>query len=712
MNNLRKLFGIVSIIVIIVGAMTACDFSSSGSGGSGSVSDPISPTSPNNTYKPVEYTGYDADGTEYKLTITRTTSTSKAAVEFTPASGDSYTLAITTTAGATKTSTGQITDISGANFTLKHTGESATISVTVNANSSSGGTIISITGDIHIDYSTETITVSGTLTIGNQTTVTGIVVTTPPTKTQYSLGEELNTAGMVVTATYGDGSKKAVTEYAISGYVKTTLGNQTVTVTYIGKTATFTVNVIDNSKQTVATPAANPAAGTYNSAQSITLSCATTNATIYYTTNGNTPTETSSLYSGAISIAATTTLKAIAVKEGMNTSGVLTAVYTIQAGGGDTPGGNTPGTYIITGSGTSFTATKDSTTIGSGAIQDVIDGIRTHATGSNPTIQFGNGNVLDIGTATVMFYNYGGTWGAITLTGKITSSDVTINISDSVSVTSTADIKTSGNCNAIIHNSNGTLSISGGKVTSSANSLVSLSTISQSRGTIEITGGTVENTSDYWMGHAIHSGSNCTVNISGGTVSSFGIAVYCYSNCTVNISGGTVQSSGQAAVYTTVDNDSRNVVKVNISGGTVSATSGIAVLNQWGVVKITGGTVSATSGIAVYSQNNGGYETAYVLVSGTAKVTSANTDAKRGTIYLDNYYKYLELEITGGTLENTSTGTGNALYCNEKTSRGNIKITGGTISKAGTDGYAVYNGGTGTVTIGPGATVVGNKYGL
>jgi len=561
---------------------------------------------------------------------------------------------------------------------------------------------------------------------GDPTTLTGIAVT-PPTKTQYSLGEELDPTGMVVTTAYGDGTTKAVTGYTLSGYVKTTLGNQTVTVTYSGKTAGFTVNVIDPNRSTVATPTPSVVAGTYNAAQSVTLSCATENAAIYYTTNGNNPTKTSTRYTGAISIGSTTTLKAIAVKEGMNNSGILTVVYTVQTA---TPNGGSP--YIVTRSSDYYFdnyvhyyyhASKDGTTIGTGKLNDVIDAIRTHAADKDQTIQFGNGGVLDIGLEIVWFGNdSGGTWGLITLSGKLEggstnngwfSSAISICISESVSIISAADIKTSGNRNAIIHNSNGTLSISGGKVTSSANSLVSLSTISQSRGTIEITGGTVENTSDYWMGHAIHSDSNCTVNISGGTVSSFGIAVYCYSNCTVNISGGTVTSSGQAAVYTVIDTNIPNYFgRVNISGGTVSATSGIAVLNQWGVVKITGGTVSATSGMAVYTLNNGGQKTAYVLVSGTAKVTSANTNAKKGTICLDNAYNYLELEITGGTLENTSTGTGNALYCNEKISHGNAKITGGTVSKAGNGNYAVYKYGSGEVTIRDGATIVGNTYGF
>jgi len=38
-----------------------------------------------------------------------------------------------------------------------------------------------------------------------------IAITKPPTKTKYNLGEELNMADMVVTATYSDGSTQTVT---------------------------------------------------------------------------------------------------------------------------------------------------------------------------------------------------------------------------------------------------------------------------------------------------------------------------------------------------------------------------------------------------------------------------------------------------------------------------------------------------------------------
>ena len=84
------------------------------------------------------------------------------------------------------------------------------------------------------------------------------------------------------------------------------------------------------TKRTVATPTATPAAGTYAETQSVTLATETTGADIYYTTDGSAPTTDSTKYTTAISVAATTTIKAIAVKDGMYDSSVLTAAYTIS----------------------------------------------------------------------------------------------------------------------------------------------------------------------------------------------------------------------------------------------------------------------------------------------------------------------------------------------------------------------------------------------
>ncbi|ACU75495.1 coagulation factor 5/8 type domain protein [Catenulispora acidiphila DSM 44928] len=87
--------------------------------------------------------------------------------------------------------------------------------------------------------------------------------------------------------------------------------------------------------QSVATPTFNPAGGTYASAQSVTLSDTTPGSSIRYTLDGSTPTASSTLYTGPITIAATTTVKAIGLASGLTNSATASATYTI--GGSNSP---------------------------------------------------------------------------------------------------------------------------------------------------------------------------------------------------------------------------------------------------------------------------------------------------------------------------------------------------------------------------------------
>ena len=82
-------------------------------------------------------------------------------------------------------------------------------------------------------------------------------------------------------------------------------------------------------QSSVATPTFSPAGGTYSSAQSVTISDSTANATIYYTTDGTTPTTSSTKYTGSVTVSSTETLKAIAVATGSTNSAVASAAYTI-----------------------------------------------------------------------------------------------------------------------------------------------------------------------------------------------------------------------------------------------------------------------------------------------------------------------------------------------------------------------------------------------
>jgi glucosylceramidase len=89
--------------------------------------------------------------------------------------------------------------------------------------------------------------------------------------------------------------------------------------------------------QTAATPTFSPASGTFTSTQSVAISDATSGAAIYYTTDGSTPTASSTAYTNAISVASTKTIKAIAVAAGYTNSTVASATYTINLPAAATP---------------------------------------------------------------------------------------------------------------------------------------------------------------------------------------------------------------------------------------------------------------------------------------------------------------------------------------------------------------------------------------
>lgn len=79
-----------------------------------------------------------------------------------------------------------------------------------------------------------------------------------------------------------------------------------------------------------AAPTADPPGGTYPASQSVALSSQTAGAAIYYTTDGSPPSVISTLYAGPIAVESTTTIKAFAIKSGMNASNSAEFTYTIS----------------------------------------------------------------------------------------------------------------------------------------------------------------------------------------------------------------------------------------------------------------------------------------------------------------------------------------------------------------------------------------------
>ena len=152
------------------------------------------------------------------------------------------------------------------------------------------------------------------------------------------------------TVTIGDGNSAAVLYCTTDGSTPTTSSPQCAEPTTVSQTETINAIAVapGQNPSAVATaaytinlpPAATPTFAPdptvpYTSAQSVTISDATANATIYYTatpgTTGTAPTTSSSQYTPGtpIMVSATTTIEAMAVATGYSNSAVATATYTI-----------------------------------------------------------------------------------------------------------------------------------------------------------------------------------------------------------------------------------------------------------------------------------------------------------------------------------------------------------------------------------------------
>ena len=115
------------------------------------------------------------------------------------------------------------------------------------------------------------------------------------------------------------------------GYtVASTTPNRTGTFLASG-TQTIALSGTGEVLPTAPTPTFSPAAGTFATAQTVTISDSVSGAAIYYTTNGTLPTAGSTLYSAPVTVSLNETLEAIAVASGYSVSSAGSAAYTINS---------------------------------------------------------------------------------------------------------------------------------------------------------------------------------------------------------------------------------------------------------------------------------------------------------------------------------------------------------------------------------------------
>ena len=197
-----------------------------------------------------------------------------------------------------------------------------------------GGTAMALTGN-------NTWTVSVSLTSG--------------TAVQYKYDAYNNWSA---SSNWGDNNADGIGDLASGTNISyTPASTGSYTFSFNDSTKAYTVTP---ASSTVATPTFSPTAGAVTIGTVVTMSSATVGATIYYTTNGTTPTTASS--SGtSVTVNTAMTIKAIAVKTGLTTSSVGSAAYTIL--GCATPTFNPPAGAVTAGTVVTISSTTPGVTI-------------------------------------------------------------------------------------------------------------------------------------------------------------------------------------------------------------------------------------------------------------------------------------------------------------------------------------------------------------
>jgi regulation of enolase protein 1 (concanavalin A-like superfamily) len=205
-----------------------------------------------------------------------------------PAYSSPISIAKTTTIKAIATASGySASGVSSATYTQQQATQQAAAAPTFNP----GGKTFSGTQQVSLSDSTPGATIHYTLN-GSTPTASSSVYSSPLSITTSTTIKAIATA---------------------SGYAASAVSNATYT------------------QQAASAPTLNPAGGaSFSSTLSVSISDATSGAAIHYTTDGSTPTVNSPLYTGAFTISATTTVKAIAQSAGYAVSAVSSATYSLQ----------------------------------------------------------------------------------------------------------------------------------------------------------------------------------------------------------------------------------------------------------------------------------------------------------------------------------------------------------------------------------------------
>ena len=198
--------------------------------------------------------------------------------------------------------------------------------VTFDATKDVYGTDTGKTGAMSITKDGVTIAITGG-TLANGTDYRFYKNQTLTVSCESEIAEIVFTCTANGTSKYGPGCFEAQEGYSYEGKVGTWTGSST-SVSFKAATdqvraTQIEVTIKNTDPNYVAPPKITPETGTYYEAQTVTITCITEGATIYYTTDDSSPvaekggpSETAILYSEPFVVEKTTTIKAVAIKDG------------------------------------------------------------------------------------------------------------------------------------------------------------------------------------------------------------------------------------------------------------------------------------------------------------------------------------------------------------------------------------------------------------
>jgi hypothetical protein len=191
----------------------------------------------------------------------------------------------------------------------------------------------------HVEIFTNTLGAPGTRQL---IPVTG-TKTKEPTAQIPVISKPSGTYNASQTISFSDATPGAVIYYTLNGKTPTeTTGNRYTGPGKLDTSATLKVIayapgyapspvVTATYRFTVARPTISPAGGSFKKPVTVTITGATPGATIYYTTTGNLPTTSSTVYTGPFTISGDEHVIAMAAKTGFAASAIVEQKYELSA---------------------------------------------------------------------------------------------------------------------------------------------------------------------------------------------------------------------------------------------------------------------------------------------------------------------------------------------------------------------------------------------